>query len=82
MLKIDYIVFICFLIILETSKPENSSLFSFLKKKHKKTNYVWPPYSSKVNTYIKNLLKAYQLIDFPKCVVFLFSVFFKKNGDF
>ena len=81
MLKIDYIVFICFLIILETSKPENSSLCIFLKKKQKK-NYVWPPYSSKVNTYIKNLLKAYQLIDFPKCVVFLFSVFFKKNGDF
>ena len=36
MLKIDYIVFICFLIILEISKPENSSLFSFLKKKTQK----------------------------------------------
>ena len=31
MFKVDSIVFICFLLIPETSKPENSSLFSFLK---------------------------------------------------
>ena len=31
MFMVDSIVFICFLIIPETSKPENSSLFSFLK---------------------------------------------------
>ena len=31
MFKVDSIVFICFLINPETSKPENSSLFSFLK---------------------------------------------------
>ena len=29
--KYDFVVFICFLITLETSKLENSSLFSFLK---------------------------------------------------
>ena len=31
MFEVDSIVLICFLIIPETSKPENPSLFSFLK---------------------------------------------------
>ena len=31
MFIVDSIVFMCFLIIPETNKPENSSLFSFLK---------------------------------------------------
>ena len=31
MVKVDFTVFICFLILPGISKPENSSLFSFLK---------------------------------------------------
>ena len=31
MVKVDSIIFICFQIIPETSKPEKSSVFSFLK---------------------------------------------------
>ena len=31
MVKVDSIVFICFQIITETSQPEKSSVFSFLK---------------------------------------------------
>ena len=72
MVKVGSIVFICFLIILETNKPENSSLYCFLK-----TFTMYDLFIVLKLIFKSKILKPYQSIDFHK------GVFLKKKiSDF
>ena len=73
MFKVDFIVLICFVIILETSKPENSFLFSFLKSFTMNDHLI---VLKKINQ--KSLLKPYHLIDFHKSLVIFKPEIFTK----